>query len=245
MNTILRRKGKKGSPVKTEASSSWLAPGRCWKWIQRRWRRCCGSLLWSCSSHLGLESAAGRQSTDRSPASNSVDANKDRKGRIEEENVPLCFGNQWLHSSSSLYPRWPSVIDISCFIEYLLSMLTIYTPLGIPNAWSIWEKTNLSSAVSLSLKISEYFQKYQWFRFTHSWLSTKSQWFTYKGRQQRGDIISCHSWTAQIAHCTVPTHTALCLYLWHHFPALTWLIVFTFGAFKLISRGLVKKKYQH
>lgn len=89
------------------------------------------------------------------------------------------------------------------------------------------KETYSFSALFLSLKIAVCFKKYQWFvqcvwslnthAVSYSVGLTK---FTYKGRQQRADIISCHSWTTQIAPCLVPTHTPLYLYLWHHFPAL-------------------------
>lgn len=52
-------------PVKIEASSSWLEPGRCWCWTQRRWRKCCGSQMWPCSSHRDLGNASDRRNAVR------------------------------------------------------------------------------------------------------------------------------------------------------------------------------------
>lgn len=103
MSIILRKNEKKCSPVKTEASSSWPAPRRCWNWIQRKWRRCCGSLLWSCFSHLGLENAAGHHNADRSPVSNSMDT----------KNKETCRQKPWWVRESLKKRRSPSPLSQS------------------------------------------------------------------------------------------------------------------------------------
>ncbi len=81
------------------------------------------------------------------------------------------------------------------------------------------------------------------FKYTCCWLSARTHWLPYKGRQQSADIISCHSWTTQIAPCSVPTHAPLCLYLWHHFPALHCLANCVYlPSFQAYLKGLVKKE---